>query len=46
MQKDAQHETSLYALKICFLSICTKFAPKQKFEQKENPENLDGIGVF
>jgi hypothetical protein len=27
-------------------SICTKFAPKPQTWQKENPENLDGIGVF
>ena len=26
--------------------ICTKFAPKSKFGQKENPENRCGIGVF
>ena len=25
---------------------CTKFAPKQSFRQKENPENRDVSGVF
>ncbi len=29
-----------------FKIICTKFAPKQIYEQKENPENRDGFGVF
>ncbi len=29
-----------------FKITCTKFAPKRKREQKQNPENRDGFGVF
>ena len=29
-----------------FKITCTKFVPKRKSRQKENPENRDGFGAF